>query len=91
MYTITNFHPSKQPIPKHIGLIPDGTRRWSKKNNINLYEAYLISMHKIVEYIDIFFRHGSKNVSIYLSSSQNFNRSSERNISILRSRSKANR
>ena len=81
-YDLTNFHPGKGHTPEHVGLIPDGIRRWAKRNNIPLLEAYLEAMHKIAQCIGLFFGEGSQAVSIYLSSIQNFRRS-EREVSAI--------
>lgn len=76
-YTFLDFHPSKSKSPRHIGLIPDGTRRWAQKHEQSLAEAYIKAMHKIVQCVEFFFQQGSESVSVYLSSVQNFRRSNE--------------
>ena len=38
----------------HVGIIPDGMRRWSKENNISLVESYLTSLENIDNIIHIF-------------------------------------
>lgn len=75
MYNFTNFHPSINPVPNHIGIIPDGTRRWSKMNNINLTDGYRYAMLKLLKIIDFMFHQDVSNISIYLASTQNFKRS----------------
>jgi undecaprenyl diphosphate synthase len=58
----------------NVGLIPDGNRRWAKKNNIDLERAYWITMQKIGECIDFLFEHGASTVSVYLLSKDNIDR-----------------
>lgn len=73
-YTLSDFHPKATNDPEHIGLIPDGTRRWARKNSVSLVDAYLHAMQKISDYIDFLFDEGVRAISIYLSSTQNFKR-----------------
>lgn len=61
--------------PRHIGLIPDGTRRWSHANGLLLVEGYRLAMHRIAEFIQIAFDAGTESITIYLLSRQNLNRS----------------
>ena len=74
-YTLSNFHPSASKTPFHVGLIPDGTRRWAKKQEIPLLDAYKIAMEKLIEYIGYIFDQGSGVMSVYGASVQNFSRS----------------
>jgi undecaprenyl diphosphate synthase len=74
-YKLDNFHPDKQKIPKHIGIIPDGTRRWAKKHNMSYFDAYMLAMNQLTNLVDNFFSYGTGIVSIYFSSTQNFDRS----------------
>jgi len=59
---------------RHVGVIPDGIRRWSRKNNVPLPEAYLHGIKKLSKYTSMFFDSGVKVVSIFASSIQNFKR-----------------
>jgi len=73
-YNFSNFHPTKSNIPFHIGIIPDGTRRWANQNNIPLYEGYKLAMSKLIKIVGCFFDNGVREISIYFSSEQNFKR-----------------
>ncbi|MBO4996996.1 MAG: undecaprenyl diphosphate synthase family protein [Lachnospira sp.] len=75
MYNNNNFHPNVKSFPEHIALIPDGGRRWAKKNNKTNLEAYYVSMCSIVKMIDYSFAQGTKYFSVYLASTLNFKRS----------------
>jgi len=70
-----NFHPNKTDTSLHIGLIPDGGRRWAKKNNVSLEESYAVTRDLLQDLAKYFFSHGVSELSIYLSSAQNFRRS----------------
>jgi undecaprenyl diphosphate synthase len=59
----------------HLGIIPDGTRRWAKKNNISYYNAYLKSMQKLKVFLNIGFDNGVNIQSIYGLSKDNLARS----------------
>ena len=38
----------------HLGIIPDGNRRWAKANNVDLYKTYNIFANRIVEIFEVF-------------------------------------
>jgi undecaprenyl diphosphate synthase len=59
---------------KHLGIIPDGARRWALKNGIPLRTAYDKTMERIASYIDLFFSTGVSSLSIYLASTDNIDR-----------------
>lgn len=54
-----------QPEPSHVGLIPDGLRRWAKANGAPLGEAYLKGAEKVTEILLTLQRHGVQTVSVY--------------------------
>ncbi|MNX34799.1 Isoprenyl transferase [compost metagenome] len=58
----------------HVGIIPDGMRRWSKENNISLVDSYLTSLENIDNIISYFFSNDVKILSIYSLSSDNMQR-----------------
>ncbi len=72
---LANFHPNKTDTLLHIGLIPDGGRRWAKKNNVSLEESYAVTRDLLQDMTKYFFSQGVSELSIYLSSAQNFRRS----------------
>lgn len=61
---------------KHLGLIPDGGRRWARENNKSIYESYLLSMHRLGEIIDSSFDAGVQIQSIYCLGKENMKRKS---------------
>lgn len=58
----------------HIGLIPDGNRRWAKINNVSVEKAYYIFIERVYQIVDVVFNQGIKNMSIYLLSKDNLKR-----------------
>jgi undecaprenyl diphosphate synthase len=58
----------------HLGIIPDGSRRWAKKNNLTYYDAYVHAMKKLQHFIDIGFSSNIKIISLYGLSKENLNR-----------------
>lgn len=58
----------------NIGLIPDGTRRWARREELPLSDAYwktMLNIHKIIDYL---YSQNSLTISIYLLSKQNLGR-----------------
>lgn len=60
--------------PRHVGLIPDGTRRWSHRTGVELAVGYHRAMDKLSESIDALFAAGISVVSVYLLSRRNLQR-----------------
>lgn len=60
--------------PNHVGLIPDGLRRWAVSNGTTLAEAYLRGAHKVVEILQILQRHDVRTVTVYNLSRANLGR-----------------
>lgn len=56
---------------RHLGLIPDGGRRWADLNQVSLDAAYIKTMEMVTRYVDMFFGVGVSSLSIYLASSDN--------------------
>ena len=62
---------------KHIGIIPDGNRRWAIKNSLSYFSAYKKSMEHIAEVIEWVFDNNIQSLSIYLLSKENIERTRE--------------
>jgi undecaprenyl diphosphate synthase len=62
-------------IPKHIGYIIDGNRRWAKKHGIPTYEGHLAGFNAIYDIAKTSFDAGVKFVSVYTFSTENWKRS----------------
>ncbi|MGB1225516.1 MAG: undecaprenyl diphosphate synthase family protein [Mycobacterium sp.] len=54
----------RQP-PTHVGLIPDGLRRWADANGTTLADAYLRGAHKVIEILLTLQRNGVQTASVY--------------------------
>ncbi|MGE2736449.1 undecaprenyl diphosphate synthase family protein [Mycolicibacterium vaccae] len=63
--------------PAHVGLIPDGMRRWAHANETTLADAYLRGAHKVVEILGILQRHQIRTVTVYNLSRANLGRRDE--------------
>lgn len=64
-------------MPRHIGVIPDGNRRWAKqhgKNSLEGHKAGYATMHKLV---DVAIERGIEVVTTYAFSTENWSRSQE--------------
>lgn len=74
---------SKHSIPRHVGVIPDGNRRFARKNGLSLYEAYELGIRKGEDFAQWCRDLGIKYLSFYTLSIENLERRSERELSLL--------
>lgn len=51
--------------PAHVGLIPDGLRRWANVHGTTLADAYLRGAEKVVDILVALQRNGVQTVSVY--------------------------
>ena len=58
-------------IPGHVGIIPDGNRRWARLNNIPLTEAYEKGYRVLKDTINRLHKLGVVNISVYAMSRDN--------------------
>ncbi len=56
---------------RHIGLIPDGNRRWARANSCSYREAYAKAMRRVIEFAMLCFNADFFSCSIYLLSTAN--------------------
>ncbi|ARM76021.1 polyprenyl diphosphate synthase [Acidianus manzaensis] len=59
------------PIPKHVGIIPDGNRRWARHRNSSVHEAYLQGYKKLKEVLIWLAELGVKDVTVFALSTEN--------------------
>ena len=64
-------------VPRHIGFIIDGNRRWAKSHGLPTYEGHLAGYNAIQEVARAAFDAGVKYVSAYIFSTENWKRSQE--------------
>lgn len=62
--------------PAHVGLIPDGLRRWAKANDTTLTDAYHRGAEKVTEILVALQRNGVQTVTVYNLSRANLGRRS---------------
>ena len=70
----------KSKLPKHIGLILDGNRRWAVKNLLNVNVGHLIGYENLKKRLFDFFEAGIHYLSIYALSLENVRKRSEEEI-----------
>jgi len=61
-------------VPRHIGYVIDGNRRWAKQHGIPVYEGHLAGYNAIIEVVLESFRQGAEYVSAYIFSTENWKR-----------------
>jgi len=64
-------------IPKHVGFIVDGNRRWAKKHGLPTYEGHLAGYNAVQEVITASFDIGVEFVSVYIFSTENWKRNQD--------------
>ncbi len=64
-------------IPNHIGIIPDGNRRWAMAHGVDIYTAYLIGSDKVEEVLEWALDNNIQTVTVYVLSYENFINRSE--------------
>ncbi len=68
------FHPSAENHPIHLGIIPDGGRRWALKQNCKLSDSYAYTRKLLANLVRNAKKWNISEWSIYLSSAQNYRR-----------------
>lgn len=63
--------------PEHIAFIPDGNRRWAKKNKLPSLVGHRKGYERAKSLVDALIKHNIKYVTYFFFSSENWNRSSE--------------
>lgn len=62
---------AKDKLPKHIGLIIDGNRRWAKKRNLDINFGHLVGYENLKKRLFDFFEAGIQYLSLYVLSLEN--------------------
>lgn len=71
-------------VPRHIGYILDGNRRWAKKHGLPTYEGHLAGYNALKDVIEATADAGVEFISFYTFSTQNWNRAEEEVRGIMR-------
>ena len=74
MFETLDNHPIPKALPDHVGIIPDGGRRWASQHHCTLPESYLVTRRLLRDMAALLFSRGVKEITVYLSSIQNFRR-----------------
>ena len=64
-------------IPRHIGYIVDGNRRWARQHGLPEYEGHLAGYSAVQEVVRASFESGVEYVSAYVFSTENWKRTRE--------------
>ncbi|MEM0476432.1 MAG: polyprenyl diphosphate synthase [Candidatus Aenigmatarchaeota archaeon] len=70
-------------LPNHIGIIPDGNRRWARKRGLAPYMGHWYGTKKLEEICKFIFELGIKKLSIYALSTENLKNRKEEEINEL--------
>ena len=66
-----------QSLPRHIGFIVDGNRRWAKEHGLPTYEGHMAGYNAIHEVAEAAFAAGITCMSAYIFSTENWKRSED--------------
>ncbi|MCE4627835.1 MAG: undecaprenyl diphosphate synthase family protein [Desulfurococcales archaeon] len=58
-------------VPLHVGIIPDGNRRWARRHNVDLYMAYMRGYSNVKKISKRLYEMGIKVVTVYGLSMEN--------------------
>ncbi len=84
IYEITLWREIKDgPLPKHVGIIPDGNRRWARLNNLSLRDAYFYGYRKLKEVLIWLLDLGIQNITVFALSTENCEKRSTEELSIV--------
>ncbi len=70
-------------IPKHIGFIMDGNRRWAKERGLTASEGHAAGVENLTKIIEACAKRGVETVTIYAFSTENFKKRSRKEIATL--------
>lgn len=70
-------------IPKHIGIIMDGNRRWAKERGLPAGEGHAAGAENLSKIIEACARRGVETVTMYAFSTENFKKRSKKEIATL--------
>lgn len=64
-------------IPRHVGFILDGNRRWAKQHGLPTYEGHLAGYNALKDVVEATADAGVKYISFYSFSTENWNRAED--------------
>jgi undecaprenyl diphosphate synthase len=68
---------TKSSVPKHLGIIPDGNRRWAKDNGLSSLDGHKRGSQVFKDIAKEAFEKGVEYLSMYTFSTENWSRSEE--------------
>ena len=68
---------NEQRVPKHLGFILDGNRRWARKKGLPQLEGHRRGFNRLEELVDNCIEKGIKHVTVFAFSTENWGRSKE--------------
>ncbi|GAH37815.1 unnamed protein product, partial [marine sediment metagenome] len=71
---------AKGKLPRHIGLILDGNRRWAKKRNLNMNLGHLAGYETLRKILFSFLDLGIKYLSVFALSNENVKKRSPQEL-----------
>jgi len=83
MYPAHNYHPQPGRHPLHAGIIPDGGRRWAVDHECSLANSYAQTKKVLLTFVNLLLDKGFREISIYISSIQNHDRTDDEISSFL--------
>ncbi|MCW6160048.1 MAG: polyprenyl diphosphate synthase [Candidatus Micrarchaeales archaeon] len=69
--------------PRHIALIPDGNRRWSRLNRLRLLQGYSMGINKFIEFATWAKEYGVKTISVWALSTENLKNRTSTEMKVL--------
>jgi len=70
----------KQSVPKHIGIIMDGNRRWAKQRHLSTKEGHKAGMEALANIVEVAADRGVEVLTVYAFSSENFKKRSAKEV-----------
>lgn len=70
-------------LPKHIGIIMDGNRRWAKERGLSASDGHAAGAENLSRILEVCAKRGIETVTIYAFSTENFKKRSRKEIATL--------
>lgn len=64
-------------VPRHLGIILDGNRRWARERGLPIYEGHKAGYRNVERILDAALDRGVECISVYAFSAENWSRSSD--------------
>ncbi|KAK6203590.1 putative undecaprenyl diphosphate synthase-domain-containing protein [Scheffersomyces amazonensis] len=66
---------STGPVPRHVGIIMDGNRRYARQNKIEIKEGHSLGFETMASVLELLYESGVECATVYAFSIENFKRS----------------